>query len=311
MMSMPGMPRPTFSRKLLAPRHWPAWLGVAVLVVIGRLPQRVLHWLGRRLGALVVRIPSPRRHIAQANIALCFPELDAQDRATLVDANLRDVGMMLVEFAQGWMCSDRQLANIPTRMDGLHHLEAARAQGKGVLLVGGHFSHLELSARLVSQRIRIAGMYRKMDSPVFEAVILRSRLDYADAMFEKDDIRGTVKYLRQGGTLWYAPDQDMRSKDNVFVPFFGVPAATITATHHLARMSGALVIPFFHRRLPGNEGYALRLGAPLENFPGPDVLDDTARVNACIERMVREAPAQYLWVHKRFKSRPPGLASIY
>ena len=101
----------------------------------------------------------------------------------------------------------------------------------------------------------------------------------------------------------------MRSKDNVFVPFFGVPAATITATHHLARMSGALVIPFFHRRLPGNEGYALRLGAPLENFPGPDVLDDTARVNACIEQMVREAPAQYLWVHKRFKSRPPGLAA--
>jgi KDO2-lipid IV(A) lauroyltransferase len=87
-------------------------------------------------------------------------------------------------------------------------------------------------------------------------------------MFDKDDIRGTVKYLRSGGTLWYAPDQDMRSKDSVFVPFFGVPAATITATHHLARMSGAVVIPFFHRRLPDGQGYALRLGAPLEGFPG-------------------------------------------
>lgn len=305
------MSRPTFTRKLLAPRHWPAWLGVAVLIVIGRLPQKALHWLGRRLGALIVRIPSARRNIAEANIALCFPELDATERAALVDANLRDVGMMLVEFAQGWMCSDRQLARIPTRIEGLHHLEAARAQGKGVLLVGGHFSHLELSARLVSQRIGIAGMYRKMDSAVFEAVILRARLDYADAMFEKDDIRGTIKYLRNGGTLWYAPDQDMRSKDSVFVPFFGVPAATITATHHLARMSGALVIPFFHRRLPGEEGYALRLGAPLQDFPGPDVVDDTARVNACIEQMVREAPTQYLWVHKRFKSRPPGLPPVY
>jgi KDO2-lipid IV(A) lauroyltransferase len=284
------MPRPTFSRKLLAPRHWPAWLGVAMLAVIGRLPPAALSWLGRRLGGLVLRIASPRRHIAETNIALCFPDLDVAERAALVNANLRDVGMMLVEFAQGWMCSDRQVARIPTRIEG---------------------PHLELAARLVSQRIRIAGMYRKMDSAVFESVILRARLNYADAMFDKDDIRGTVRYLRNGGTLWYAPDQDMRSKDRVFVPFFGVPAATITATHHLARLSGALVMPFFHRRLPDGKGYVLTLGAPLENFPGPNVLDDTARINACIEQMVREAPEQYLWVHQRFKTRPPGLPPVY
>jgi KDO2-lipid IV(A) lauroyltransferase len=311
MSMMPGMPRPTFTRSLLAPRQWPAWLGVAVIWLIARLPQRALIWLGRRLGALVLRVPSARRHIAEANIALCFPELDAAERAALVDANLRDIGMMMMEFALGWMGSDRRMADIPTRIEGLQHLEAARAQGNGVLLVGGHFSHLELCARLVSQRIRIAGMYRRMDSAVFEWVVLRARLHYAAAMFDKDDIRGTVKYLRGGGTLWYAPDQDMRSKDSVFVPFFGVPAATITATHHLARMSGAVVIPFFHRRLPDGQGYALRLGAPLENFPGTDVLDDTARVNACIEQMVREAPEQYLWVHKRFKTRPADAPPPY
>jgi KDO2-lipid IV(A) lauroyltransferase len=150
-----------------------------------------------------------------------------------------------------------------------------------------------------------------MDSRVFEWVVLRARLDYATAMFDKDDLRGTVKHLRGGGTLWYAPDQDMRSKDNVFVPFFGVPAATITATHHLARLSGAAVIPFFHRRLPDGTGYQLRLGAPLENFPSADALEDTARVNACIEQMVRESPEQYLWVHKRFKSRPEGQPTLY
>jgi KDO2-lipid IV(A) lauroyltransferase len=311
MRTMPGMPRPRFTRSLLAPRHWPAWLGAGAIWLIARLPQRALMWLGRRLGALVRRIPSERRRIAAANIALCFPELDAAARASLLDANLRDIGLMLVEFALGWMGSDRRIAAIPTRIEGLEHLEAARAQGKGVLLVGGHFSHLELCARLVSRRIRIAGMYRRMDSDVFEWVVLRARLDYADAMFEKDDIRGTVKYLRGGGTLWYAPDQDMRSKDTVFAPFFGVPAATITATHHLARMSGALVIPFFHRRLPDGEGYALRLGAPLEDFPSADTAVDTARVNACIEQMVREAPEQYLWVHKRFKTRPPGASAIY
>ena len=130
-------------------------------------------------------------------------------------------------------------------------------------------------------------------------------------MFNKDDIRGSVKYLRAGGTLWYAPDQDMPSKNKVFAPFFGVPTATITATHHLARMGRALVIPFYHRRLPGKAGYALRLGAPMENLPGADVCQDTARINACIEQMIRAAPEQYLWVHKRFKTRPEGAASIY
>ena len=311
MPTMPGTPRPDFPRSLLAPRHWPAWLGVAMIWLMARLPQAALLWLGRRLGALVRWIPSARRHIAETNIALCFPELDPAARTALVDANLRDIGLMLVEFALGWMGSDRRMTRLSTHIDGLQYLEAARAQGKGVLLVGGHFSHLELCARLVSQRIRIAGMYRRMDSAVFEWVVLRARLHYADAMFDKDDLRGTIKYLRSGGTLWYAPDQDMRSKDTVFVPFFGVPAATITATHHLARMSGAVVIPFFHRRLPGKQGYALRLGAPLENFPGEDVLNDTARINASIEQMVREAPEQYLWVHKRFKTRPPGAPPVY
>ena len=311
MRTMPGMPRPRFNRSLLSPRHWPAWLGVGLVWIVGQLPYAWLQWLGGGLGALLAHVPSRRRHIAQTNIELCFPDLGATGQAALVDANLRDLGRMLVEFALGWMASDRHLARIPHRVEGLQHLQTARAQGRGVLLVGGHFSHLELCARLISASVGIAGMYRRMDSTVFEWVVLRARLHYADAMFDKDDIRGTVRYLRAGGTLWYAPDQDMRSKDNVFAPFFGVPAATITATHHLARLSGALVIPFFHRRLPSGQGYVLQLGAPLEQFPGSDVLADTARINSCIEDMVRAAPEQYLWVHKRFKSRPPGATPVY
>ena len=129
-------------------------------------------------------------------------------------------------------------------------------------------------------------------------------------MFTKEELRATVKYLKRGGTVWYAPDQDMRGKDSVFVPFFGIQASTITATHHLARLSGAAVIPFFHKRLDDG-GYAMRLEAPLENFPTEDAVADTARINAWIERMVREAPSQYLWVHKRFKTRPPDAPPVY
>jgi KDO2-lipid IV(A) lauroyltransferase len=296
---------------LLSPRLWPSRIGVGVMRLVACLPYRALYRLGRALGKLTALLPGERRHVARRNLEICFPELDAGERERLLQAALGDLGLMLVEFAFAWMSSDRALARVPCTIDGLEHLDACQKEGRGVLLVGAHFSHLELCARLVSQRIRIAGMYRVMDNPVFETAVLRARLRYAEAMFTKDELLATVKYLKRGGALWYAPDQDMRGKDSAFVPFFGIDAATITATHHLARLSGAAVIPFFHRRLADGRGYTLRLEAPLADFPTGDVVADTARINAQIERMVREAPEQYLWVHKRFKSRPPGAPSLY
>jgi KDO2-lipid IV(A) lauroyltransferase len=295
---------------LLSPRYWLSWLGLGLVWLIGQLPYRALFALGRALGTLTVHLPGERRHVAQRNLELCLPHLSPAERSDLLRAALRDLGMMFVEFTLAWFGSERAIAAVPCEIEGLEHLEACRKSGRGALLVGGHFSHLELCARLVSQRIRIAGMYREMDDAVFERAVLRARLRYAQAMFLKEDLRRTVKYMRAGGTVWYAPDQDMRGKDSVFVPFFGVSAATITATHHLARLSGAAVIPFFHQRKPDG-GYVLRLEAPLADFPGDDVKIDTARVNACVERMVRDAPAQYLWIHKRFKTRPVGETPVY
>jgi KDO2-lipid IV(A) lauroyltransferase len=302
---------PASAPSLYSPRYWLSWLGMGVIWLVARLPYRLLYALGRVVGLLTRLLPGERRHVAKRNLEICLPQLGDAERERLLRASLSDLGLMLVEFALAWMGSDRSLASVPCAIEGLEHLEAARQNGKGVLLVGAHFSHLELCARLVSQRIRIAGMYRVMDNAVFEREVLRARLRYAQAMFTKDDILASVRYLKRGGTLWYAPDQDMRGKDSVFVPFFGVAAATITATHHLARLSGASVIPFFHRRVHGGKGYVLRLESPLVDFPGSDVVTDTARVNAQIERMVREAPEQYLWVHKRFKSRPPGAPPLY
>ena len=299
-----------FHPRLLAPRHWPAWIGLGAIWLIARIPYRALLALGRFLGAISTRLLDERRRVAARNIALCFPELDEAARSRLLDENLRDGGVMLAEFALAWMGSSKRIESLPVTIEGLEHLEAAHAAKRGVLLVGAHFSHLELCARLVSQRIRIAGMYREHEDAAFEWAIRRARLRYANAMFTKDEIRQTVRWLKSGGTIWYAPDQDMRGKDVAFAPFFGIEAATITATHHLARLSGAVVIPFFHRRLDGG-GYAIRLEAPLAGFPSADAIVDTARVNAVIERMVREAPTQYLWMHKRFKTRPPGEPPVY
>lgn len=301
---------PPFPRKLLAPRHWPAWLGIGFIRAVVLLPARWILALGAAFGTAASPLLRTRRHVIARNLEVCFPELDTRRRDALRREATREMGRMLGEFALGWFASDAKLARLKVAIEGLEYLEAARAEGRGVLLVGGHFSHLELCARLISRRIRIAGMYRRMDSAVFEYMVLRARLAYADAMFDKDQLRATVKYLKHGGTVWYAPDQDMRGKDCLFAPFFGIPASTITATHHLARLSGAAVMPFFHRRMQDG-GYVLRLEAPLANFPSVDVVADTARVNGAIERMVREAPAQYLWAHKRFKTRPPGSPSVY
>ncbi len=306
---MPQAP-PRFRTALLSPRHWPAWIGLGAIRLLACLPRSWLMRGGRVLGSLAAHLFGERRAIAARNLELCFPALPPGERARLLEDNLRESGLMLAEFALAWMGSATKITRIPVSFEGLHHLADARAAGRGVLLVGAHFSHLELCARLVSQRIPIAGMYREHDDAAFEWAIKRARLRYADAMYSKDELRASVRHLRNGGTLWYAPDQDMRGKDSVFAPFFGIPAATITATHHLARLSGAVVIPFFHRRRD-DDGYAIRLEAPLADFPGYDVAADTARVNGCIERMVAEAPAQYLWMHKRFKTRPPGEAELY
>lgn len=305
-----AQPSPPFRAALASPRHWPAWLGLGCIWLLARLPYRVLLGIGAAAGWLAARLMPARRRVAAVNLALCFPELPAADREQLLQASLADSGRMLVEFALAWMGSPRAIARIPLVIEGLHHLEAAREAGRGALLVGAHFSHLELCARLVSQRIPIAGMYREHEDAAFEWAIRRARLRYAEAMFTKNEVRQSVRHLKRGGILWYAPDQDMRGKDSVFASFFGIPASTITATHHLARLSGAAVIPFFHRRL-ADGGYAIRLEPALADFPGTDVEADTARVNGVIERMVREAPGQYLWLHKRFKTRPPGAADVY
>lgn len=303
---------PQFRFSLLAPRHWPAWLGLGLLWLLSRLPYRALIGAGRGLGWLVARIPGSRRRIAARNLELCFPDLDRAQQAALLEQTLRDVGLMLVEFALAWMGSCRAIARVPVTIEGLEHIAAATARGQGVLLTGAHFSHLELAGRLLVERsgVELAGMYREHGDAAFEWAIRRKRQQYAATMFTKNEVRACVRYMKTGGRIWYAPDQDMRGKDTVFVSFFGISASTLTATHHLARLSGACVIPFFHRRLPEG-GYALRLEAPLADFPGDDVSADTARINAMIERMVREAPSQYLWIHRRFKSRPPGEAPLY
>jgi KDO2-lipid IV(A) lauroyltransferase len=284
------------------------WLALALLCLAARLPWSLQRLLGRAIGALALRVAGRRRHAATVNLALCFPELDDAAREALLRASFRDFGIGLFEFARAWWGSAAPMRRT-VRIEGLEPIRALHASGRGILLVSGHFMTLEMCGRLVCEHLPLAGMYRHHRSPVMEWAVMRGRLRYASAMFANDEIRPAMRHLKRGGILWYAPDQDMRGKDTVFAPFFGVPAATITATHQFARLAGCAVVPFFHRREGGD--YVLRLGEPLDDFPSDDASADSTRVNAHIEAMVREAPSQYLWIHRRFKRRPAGMASPY
>ncbi|MEQ1512117.1 MAG: LpxL/LpxP family Kdo(2)-lipid IV(A) lauroyl/palmitoleoyl acyltransferase [Lysobacteraceae bacterium] len=289
-------------------RHWPSWLGIGALALLSRLPWGLQRTLGRAFGVLLQRVLGKRRRIAARNIELCFPELDQGARADLLRRHFAALGISLFEFGRAWWGSAA-----PQRrglvFEGVEHIKAAQAGGRGVIVVSGHFTTLEMSARLACDVVPLAGMYRPYPQPAMEWAVLRGRSRYAAGMFAKDDARGVVKHLKRGGLLWYAPDQDPSKGDSVFVPFFGQPAKSLKSTHQLARLSGAAVVMFQHVRRDDG-GYTLRFWPAFEDFPSNDADKDTARVIAAIESMARAAPEQYLWIHRRFKRRPDGV-SVY
>lgn len=286
------------------------WLGVASLVLLARLPLPLQRAAGSAVGVLAQWFARARGAIAARNLALCYPGLADGERARLLARSFRSLGIGAFEFLRAWWGPLGAAAG-NTTFDGIEHIRAATASGRGVILLSGHFTTLELCGRLLCAHVPVAGMYRRHRNPVLEWAVKRGRLRYAAGMFARDELRAAVRHLKSGGILWYAPDQDMRGKDVVFAPFFGVPAATITATHQLARLSGAAVIGFFHRRRADGGGYEIRIEAPLPGFPTDDPVADAASVNALIERMVREAPHEYLWIHRRFKRRPEGDPKLY
>jgi KDO2-lipid IV(A) lauroyltransferase len=308
------MPDPTAFRpgRFLGPRHWPTWLGLALLRIAVLLPYPWLVVLGRGLGRGLYHLVPARRRIAATNIRLCFPELDAAARRRLVMANFEASATSAFEGALSWWGSEERLRRL-YRIEGLQHLERAFAEGKGVILLGAHYTTLEISGHFLAFHIRdrLQPIYKPASNPLFEAVMAGSRRRLFDALLHNGDMRTIVRNVKAGKVVWYAPDQDFGRKRSVFAPFMGVPAATLTTTAGLARLTGAPVIPLFSTRLPGGAGFLLELQPPLEGFPSGDEVADATRVNALIEAQVRRAPEQYIWMHRRFKTRPTGEPKVY
>src|SRR5271163_2711826 len=287
------------------PRYWVTWMGLSVLRAIELLPFSAQLHVGAALGGLIRRLPLAYVRIARRNIELCLPGLSPKDQADLVDRHCRSLGMALCETANTWWSSDRRVNRL-AEVQGLENLQAALAKGRGAIMIGGHFTTIEIATRILGTVVPLNVLYRPTKNAVLSHIMLTSFLRHGKPI-PYDDIRSMIRALKNNEAVWYAPDQSYRNKGAAMVNFFGIPAATNTATSRLARISGAAVLTYFGERLPGRAGYRVVIGPEWEHFPGPDPIQDVERYNRLLEAQVRKVPEQYLWVHRRFK----GLSSDY
>lgn len=294
----------------LAPRFWPSWLGLTGMRMLVFLPYRIQLFIGKIIGHLFYRIARYRREIAQTNIALCFPELSAEQQETIVRQHFHSVGVSLAETALCWWGSDRQLQKL-LHIDGLQYLQEELKKGHGVILLSAHYTTLEISGGLLAQLQQMAVTYQDLRNPLFNQIMIAARKRKFEPAISRHDIRSMIKALKNNKVVWFATDQDSGVKNTLFVPFFGQIAATQTASSRMAKVSKSPVLPFISRRLDNARGYQLTILPPLEDFPSDNIAQDITRVNQLIEEQVRKAPEQYLWIHRRFKTRPEGMPKLY
>lgn len=303
------MNAPPFRAAYLAPQYWPTWFGVGLLRVLALLPVATLVALGEAIGAFAGRAWKKRRHVVRTNLHLCFPQLDDAALEHATDEHFRAIGAGVFEACLAWWASDERLRK-HGEVRGLEHLTAAMADGSGVLLLTGHFTTMELGARY----LRMAGppfhaMYRPAKNGLVDWFMHRWRQSRAGLpALPRDDLRGLVKALRGGRAIWYGPDQTVE-RQSMFVPFFGVPALTVTATARLTQMGRAKVVPYFPARIDGR--YVVTVLPALENYPAGDDAADALRINQVMEQGIALARDQYFWVHRKFKWRPEGLPALY
>ncbi len=300
------------ANKLYAPQYWPSWIFIGFVWLVIRLPFSWILFFSHLIGKLLYKTTSRRRRISEINIELCFPQLSKGEQRQLVKDHFGAIAMGIFEMAMAWWWPNKRIQK-HLRIEGLEHLDEAINSNKGVLLLSPHFTCLELSGRFFSSSLKhpFSAMYRPNENPVIEYLFHKNRSQLFSNLIPKNDIRAFIRCLKDNETIWYAPDQNFSGKGHVMPPFFGIPAATNPATSRLAKISGAAAVPFEYRRLPGSQGYLMQFHPKLKDFPGQDANEDTKRINQIFEEMIKRAPEQYFWIHRRFKRPRDEATDIY
>lgn len=281
-----------------------------VIMRLASLPYGVTMRLGSLVGFLAYHFAKRRRHIALVNINKCFPELDKSAQEKLVLAQFKATGTGLIEAPIGWFGDEQKLMSL-SKMSGREHLDAALAQGKGAIVLTFHYACMDMAGLQLSHEYPLAFMHRPHNDPELNELFTKGRLRFAKRAISRHNPRDMLKALKENLVVCYYPDHDLGRKSSEFAPFFGIPTAWVSAISRMAQISGAPVVPMLCERLPNGKGVHIRLQPALDNFPTDSVLDDLTRVSLLLESHLREHPENYLWSHRRFKTRPEGEPSFY
>ncbi|MBO2640153.1 LpxL/LpxP family Kdo(2)-lipid IV(A) lauroyl/palmitoleoyl acyltransferase [Shewanella algae] len=293
-----------FSAHLYHPKFWLLWLAVGLARLTLLLPLKWQMKLGSGIGLLAMKLAGSRVNTAKRNLELCFPQMSEAERETLLRRNFQETGKAIFDTINAWWWSNDKVQK-HMQIKGQEHVEQTLAAGQGVILFAVHCLPLEMGARIFGQFQPGVGVYRPHNNPVMEYLQVKGRLRSNKALVPKRDLRQMVRCLRTPDVIWYTADQDFGRSSAIFIPFFAVPdAATITGGTTLAKLGKAKVLPFFVERNDDDTGYNIEIQAPLDNFPGENEVEDAKRGNGIVEQLISRNPAQYMWLHRRFKTRP-------
>ncbi len=299
------------NRRLLHPRHWPSWVLVGIFCLFGLLPFPLLWALGMSIGYLGYLLAGTRRRVVLRNLALCFPDLPEPARRRLAVLHFGYLGVAACTQGLVWVSSRRRLRRI-VELRHRERVDEPLRNGRNLIIMVPHFVGLELGGAAFTALVHPGlYMYQKIRNPVIDDRMRRSRSRFGAVSVERNTgLRRMVREIHKGIPLFYLPDQDP-GRRGIFVPFCGTATATVPMLSRFARLGAAQVIPTYARYLPWGRGLELSFHPPLEPFPTDDQEADTALMNRTIETHIRTMPAQYFWVHRRFKTRPPGEPPIY
>jgi len=302
--------------QLLSPRYWLTWILLLLSAFLAQLPFRLQMWLGRRLGRLLYRVMSRRRYVAERNVELCFPEYRLVQRDALVKKHFEGNGMAVFETGMAWFMPYWRLRKRFV-MKGVEHWRtlqySATGKPRGALIMAMHFNTLEITNVAINRLFDMSMSYRPHNNPVYDRVQQygRERHNSRSKTVNRRDVRGMVKAMKQGGWLWYAADQDYGPTVSEFVPWFGIDAAMVSAPPRLAAIAEVPIVGITYRRLPDFSGYEINFLPAFEQLLSGDNHADLIRLNQHFETCIRANPEEYLWVHRRFKTRPHGEESLY
>ncbi len=294
------------------PRYWPSWALIGLIWLLGLLPLPVLFALGQGLGFLLFLIGGRRRQVALINLRCCFPQLSERERKRMARAHFGYLGVAALAQGICWSASRERVKQL-LRMEGFETVARLSAEGRPYILLVPHFLGLEL-ASVVYGAVAEPGiyMYQRIRNSVVDWQVKRGRTRFGNRPLERhEDLRGLVRALKRGTPFFYMPDQDAGKRRGVFAEFCGQPAATVATLGRIARLANAVVVPVYARFLPRGQGLELRFSDPIAGLTGTDPIADATRMNQVIEAEIRRAPEQYFWVHRRFKTRPPGEPPLY